>query len=152
MATLYTIGIISDTHGKLPGEIFTLFSDVDHIMHAGDIGNEDILTELATLAPVDAVFGNMDGFRVRQNTRERVELHLYGFDFIITHIPGVRSAHAKPRIIINGHTHAPQIVKVNNSFYINPGSASKPPEGAKRSVAKLMISRPSVATAEIVYF
>ncbi|RMD94498.1 MAG: YfcE family phosphodiesterase, partial [Calditrichaeota bacterium] len=44
------IGIISDTHGKLPGKVFHLFKDVEAILHAGDVGREDILQELETIA------------------------------------------------------------------------------------------------------
>ncbi|MBN1479545.1 metallophosphoesterase [candidate division KSB1 bacterium] len=151
MATL-TIGIISDTHGVLPNEVMDIFSDVDQIIHAGDIGNEDILIELATLAPVVAVYGNMDGFRIRQKTRERVDFSLYGFDFIISHIPGPFTADDKPTIRINGHTHEPKIIEMNGSFYINPGSASKPPGKAKRSVAKLILVKAGEARVDIIYF
>jgi len=52
------LGIISDTHGKLPPEVFEVFEAVDHIFHAGDVGSENILTDLEALAPVTAVYGN----------------------------------------------------------------------------------------------
>ncbi len=54
------IGVISDTHGKVPSEIFKIFEGVDQIWHAGDIGNLDVIIELETIAPVIAVHGNMD--------------------------------------------------------------------------------------------
>jgi len=63
------LGIISDTHGKLRPEVFDLFSGVDHILHAGDVGSADILTELEVLAPVTAVYGNVDDFDLRDVSR-----------------------------------------------------------------------------------
>ena len=59
------LGIISDTHGLLRPEVFDIFAEVDHILHAGDVGPLDILTELEALAPVSAVYGNTDDMEVR---------------------------------------------------------------------------------------
>ena len=53
------IGLISDTHGWLEPKIATVFSNCDEIWHAGDIGDDNILTELAAIAPTRAVFGNI---------------------------------------------------------------------------------------------
>ena len=59
------LGIISDTHGKLRSQVFDVFADVDHIIHAGDIGSPDLIAALEVIAPVTAVYGNTDGFDVR---------------------------------------------------------------------------------------
>src|SRR5258708_11069924 len=56
------IGVISDTHGLLRPEVFEAFRGVDHILHGGDIGGEDVLVELRAIAPVTACAGNVDGF------------------------------------------------------------------------------------------
>ena len=58
MAT--SIGIISDTHGTLSDSALALLAEVDHIIHAGDIGGPDILRMLSALAPTTAVLGNND--------------------------------------------------------------------------------------------
>ena len=152
MATLYRIGIISDTHGLLPKNIFDIFKDVDQIIHAGDIGSEDILVELATIAPVAAVYGNMDGFGIRKKTKERLEFQKHGFNFIVSHFPGERVPEQESTILINGHTHHPKILKMNNSFLINPGSASQPRGKAERSVALLSIAAPGQADVDLVRF
>ena len=60
MEGMATIGIISDTHGRLDHRAYAALADVDHIIHAGDIGDPAILRELETLAPVTAVLGNND--------------------------------------------------------------------------------------------
>src|ERR1700679_1680615 len=54
------IGVLSDTHGLLRPELLPALANVDHILHAGDIGNADILTELRRIAPVTAIRGNID--------------------------------------------------------------------------------------------
>ena len=54
------IGLISDTHGRLPDEALAAMADVDHIIHAGDIGGPEILHALEALAPTTAVLGNND--------------------------------------------------------------------------------------------
>ena len=124
------IGIISDTHGYLDPKIYTVFSKVDHIIHAGDIGKHDILLSLRTLAPVTAVSGNMDGYDIRRHVKETEFLDLLGYQIIITHIPGrlKQSQEDDNRIIrIYGHTHHPEINGDGISMVINPGSASRPP-------------------------
>ena len=65
------IGILSDTPGYLNNRVHTLLNEVDEIIHAGDIGNDDILVELETIAPVTAVRGNMDrSGRIKRYLRE----------------------------------------------------------------------------------
>ena len=70
------IGVISDTHGLLRPEVFEVFDRVDYILHAGDVGPESILDELATIAPVTAVYGNTDGWALRRRLPQvaRIEL------------------------------------------------------------------------------
>ena len=152
MAILYKIGIISDTHGVLPNEIFNVFQGVDQIIHAGDIGSEALLIELETIAPVLAVFGNMDGFRLRKHINERLDFRMYGFNFIVTHFPGEFAPDHEPVVRIHGHTHKPKIVKKNNSFMINPGSASQPRGVVERSVALLTIAAPGQADVDLFCF
>ena len=54
------IGLISDTHGMVRAGVHTALAGVSRILHAGDVGGADVLAELATIAPVQAVFGNTD--------------------------------------------------------------------------------------------
>lgn len=150
--SLHTIGIISDTHNVLAYDIHKIFNDVNQIIHAGDIGGEEILIELKTIAPVTAVYGNTDRETIRRRTKERLDFHLLGFDFVVTHFPGSPSPADKPTIRINGHTHKPHIIRMQGSLHINPGSASQPRGLPQRSVVKLAITAPGEAEAEIIYF
>ena len=79
------LGIISDTHGMLRPEVFEAFSGVDRILHAGDVGNAGILTDLQALAPVTAVYGNTDGAELRRSLPQVAALELDGFDIVVTH-------------------------------------------------------------------
>ena len=54
------IGVISDTHGLLRPEALEALRSADLIVHAGDVGNPEILARLKKIAPVFAVRGNID--------------------------------------------------------------------------------------------
>src|SRR2546422_3872194 len=66
-------------------EVFDVFKRVDHIVHGGDVGKPEILTELEALAPVTAVYGNVDGFELRSRLPQVGELELDGFTIVVTH-------------------------------------------------------------------
>ncbi|MBI4500586.1 MAG: metallophosphoesterase family protein [Gemmatimonadetes bacterium] len=137
------LGIISDTHGKLQPQVFDVFSRVDRILHAGDVGSADILTELEALAPVIAVYGNVDGFELRSRLPQVAELELDGFLVTVTHgdqfgsptPAGVWAAFPDAEIIVYGHTHRPLLEMVDRTVTImNPGSAGPPRFNIKPSV------------------
>lgn len=126
------LGIISDTHGLVRAEVHDVFAMVDHILHAGDVGGEEILEELSLLAPVTAVFGNTDGGRLRSRLPEVAAVAFDGFNFIITHgdVYGSPTPEAlkgdfpDADVVIFGHTHQPVIRDFDDySVAMNPGSA-----------------------------
>jgi uncharacterized protein len=126
------LGIISDTHGLLRPEVFEVFKEVDQIIHAGDIGPLDLLTELEAIAPVLAVYGNTDGFDVRTRVPAIIETRIEGLDFVILHgdqfgSPTPDRAHAaypSADVIIYGHTHRPLLTTVDLTVTVmNPGGA-----------------------------
>lgn len=130
------LGIIADTHGLLRPEVFDVFSGVDHILHAGDVGPLSLLAELETLAPVTAVYGNTDGWDVRSRLPRVAALRLDGFDIVVTHGDQLGSptpeklnaAFPSAEIIVYGHTHRPLLTTVDVVVTVmNPGGA-----GAKR--------------------
>ena len=126
------LGVISDTHGLLRPSVFDVFAEVDHILHAGDVGPDDLLIELEALAPVTAVFGNTDGFDVRRRCPQVAQLELDGLYVTVTHgdqfgSPTPAQLHAKfpdADIIVYGHTHRPLLELVDTTVTImNPGAA-----------------------------
>ena len=137
------LGIISDTHGTLPPEVFQVFEGVDRILHAGDVGSADILTELEALAPVTAVYGNTDGWGLRAKLPKVAKLRLDGFDIVVTHgdqfgtpTPGaLHEAFPEGEILVFGHTHQPLVETVDVVVTaMNPGSAGAPRHGLPPSV------------------
>ena len=130
------LGVISDTHGLLRPEVFDAFEGVDHILHAGDVGNPGILSDLGALAPVTAVYGNTDGAELRRILPPVALLELDGFDIVVTHgdqlgNPTPEALHAAfpdAQIIVYGHTHKPLLTLVDVVVTVlNPGGA-----GARR--------------------
>jgi putative phosphoesterase len=126
------LGVIADTHGLLRPEVFQAFAEVDHILHAGDIGPPELLTELQAVAPVTAVYGNTDGMELRRVLPQVAALRLDGFDIVVTHgdqlgspTPhALNAAFPEAQIIVYGHTHRPLLTVVDVVVTVmNPGGA-----------------------------
>ena len=140
------LGVISDTHGLLRPEVFDAFAEVDHILHAGDVGPLDLLTELEAIAPVTAVYGNTDGEEVRRALPQVATVELDGFDIVVTHgdqlgSPTPEALNAEfpeAQIIIYGHTHKPLLTLVDVVVTVmNPGGAGHRRFGLPPSVGIL---------------
>ncbi len=120
------IGVISDTHGLLRPEALVALAEAEHILHAGDIGNADILVTLAGIAPVTAIRGNVDihGPCAELPATEAVELG--GRLFYMLH--SVHDLDIVPRaagvsVVVSGHSHQPLIERKGEVLFLNPGSA-----------------------------
>ncbi|HZN98952.1 MAG TPA: metallophosphoesterase family protein [Gemmatimonadales bacterium] len=140
------LGVIADTHGLMRPEVFRAFEQVDHIVHAGDIGPLDLLTELEAMAPVTAVYGNTDGPEVRQRLPQVAHMELEGFDIVVTHgdqlgtptPEGLNAVFPDAQIIIYGHTHRPLLTVVDVVVTVmNPGGAGHRRFGLPPSVGIL---------------
>jgi putative phosphoesterase len=140
------LGVIADTHGLLRPEVFRAFERVDHIVHAGDIGPLELLTELEAVAPVTAVYGNTDGPEVRQRLPQVAHVELDGFDLVVTHgdqlgsptPQGLNAVFPDAQIIIYGHTHRPLLTVVDVVVTVmNPGGAGHRRFGLPPSVGIL---------------
>jgi uncharacterized protein len=126
------LGVIADTHGLLRPQVFDVFRQVDHIVHAGDLGPLELLTELESLAPVTAVYGNTDGFDIRGRLPRIARIELDGFRIVVTHgdqfgVPTaekVQRAFPDAEILVFGHTHRPVLTLVDVVVTVmNPGGA-----------------------------
>jgi putative phosphoesterase len=137
------LGVISDTHGRLPQRVFELFAGVQHILHAGDIGPLGLLADLEAIASVIAVWGNTDGFDIRQQLPEVAHVELGGRTVIVVHGHQVgspspaklRTAHAAADLVVFGHSHRPVVERIDSCTFLNPGSAGAPRFGLQPSVA-----------------
>ncbi len=132
-------GIISDSHGLLRPEVLTSLQGVDHIIHAGDVGDPEILDQLAAVAPVTAVRGNIaeDAYLPLSEVIE-----LEGHNLYVYHI--LDDLDLDPRAagfaaVIYGHSHRPHIERRNDVLYLNPGSIGKRRFDLPVSMAKLWV-------------
>ncbi len=148
------IGILADSHiparaSRLLPRLFSVFEGVSLILHAGDIEDDLVLEELKTIAPVEAVAGNMDppGLRRRLGTTKiitfkRVSIGLmHGFG--APGIPGKKALEEFRKrgvsCLVFGHTHEPLVEEREGLLYINPGSVSDPRRGSRPSCALLRL-------------
>ena len=120
------VGLISDTHGLLRPEAVAALAGVEHILHAGDIGTEEILTSLARIAPVTAVRGNNDKGPWAARIAEIEVVPLQNLHVYMLHDLAeldLDPAAAGFAAVIAGHSHKPKIETRNNVLFVNPGSA-----------------------------
>jgi putative phosphoesterase len=141
-----TIGLISDTHGLLRSDVATAFRDVDIILHAGDVGNLDVLVELRLLAPVQAVYGNVDD-PWTPGLDEMQWLTLEGWSLAVTHghllrrlTPDTLLRQIDADIIVYGHTHRPLVHRADGRLVVNPGAAGPRRFDVVPSVARLVLA------------
>jgi len=158
------IGIVSDTHGFFHPALPTYLGDADLILHAGDIGTEEVLDQLEALAPTRAVWGNIDGQRLRQRTAEHQLFAVEGVTFWMTHIAGrpgrwQRDMGKKlypepPNIFVCGHSHILRIERVRTMkkmLFINPGAAGRQGFHQVKTCVRLILEKGKAKHAEVVH-
>ena len=133
-----TIGVLSDTHGRIAGQVIDMVRQTDLVLHAGDLDGPEILQALGEAADVVAVRGNMDsGDWSRALALEEFvqagNILLYMIHDV--HRISIDPFSADVRIVISGHTHRPAAAEKNGVLYLNPGSASFPRGGHSASMA-----------------
>src|SRR3982750_1947886 len=122
---MFTIGIISDTHGLLRPEAERRLTGGHHIIHAGAIGRPEIVDALRRIAPVTAIRGNVDSGEWAREYPDTNRVRLAGKSIYVLH--DLKTLKADPGagidVIISGHSHVPKIDTVGGVLYLNPGSA-----------------------------
>jgi putative phosphoesterase len=120
------IGLISDTHGLLREEALLALRGSDLILHAGDVGDPEILEQLRQLAPIVAVRGNVDTGSWSSNLPETTVAEAFSASIYVLH--DVNALELDPvaagfHIVVSGHSHKPGRRESKGVLYINPGSA-----------------------------
>jgi uncharacterized protein len=151
----HLIGLISDTHGLVRGEVHEALAGVELILHAGDVGGEEILGELALIAPVRAVFGNTDP-PDHPGLAEELSIEIGGLTIHVSHghelgspTPANLSERYDADVVIYGHTHQQLVTRLGPRLVINPGAAGPRRFHLRPSVGRLTI-RERKAEVEIV--
>jgi len=137
------IGIISDTHGHLYQKALDALSGVDHILHAGDIGAPEVLKALLSIAPTQAVRGNMDGGQWCEDLPKTDMIEIEKTTFYLLH--DLQALDLDPplagvQIVIHGHTHQAANACHDGVLYFNPGSASFGRHGGPLSIGRIDIT------------
>lgn len=118
------IGVISDTHGLLRPEAIAVLSDMDQIIHAGDIGKQDVVNALEKIAPLTIIKGNIDKGAWAQKYPDVEAMNILGHSIYILH--NLNDLDLEPAglfsAVISGHSHIPKMETRNGVLYFNPGS------------------------------
>lgn len=154
--------IISDTHGHIDDRIKYFSSKVDEIWHAGDIGKPEVAESLKEINILKAVYGNIDGQKIRSYFDEYLFFVRDSISVLLIHIAGKfpnynKKTNAlikkfKPNILVCGHSHILKIIndKKNNLLYINPGAAGLHGFHKKRTIIKLEIKNQKIDNLEVI--
>jgi putative phosphoesterase len=145
MATINTIrvGLISDTHGLVRKEVIAALTGCQHILHAGDIDEPEVLVKLRKLAPVTVVRGNND----RGAWAEAIPVYdVVEFGAVSVYIRhdqaelDVDPRAAGLRVMMFGHSHKPLVENRDGVLFVNPGSAGPRRFKLPVAVGELLIS------------
>ena len=138
------IGLISDTHGLMRADALAVLAGVEMILHAGDVGRMSVLNELGVIAPVQAVYGNVDdpAFKLPQHldlTLAGVRVHVSHGHELGSPTPRALAAAYDANVIVYGHTHRQLMEVMAGKLVINPGAAGPRRFNLAPSVAILTI-------------
>lgn len=153
------IGVIADTHGLFDRAILRHFERVDYILHAGDIGDPSVISNLEKLAPVTAVSGNVDGYE-RSGFPSSTVIELGGQRIALRHLlyeGGKLTKEGRafldreqPDVCIFGHTHQPKAEWIGSTLLFNPGSAGPKRFRLPRGLGLLTIENGKITPTHIV--
>ena len=120
------VGLISDTHGLLRPEALVALRGADHLVHAGDIGDPEVLRGLRAVAPLTAVRGNNDAGAWARTIPDTASVRLGGIVLHVLH--DLKALDRDPaaagfRVIVSGHSHQPRVEERDGVLYVNPGAA-----------------------------
>lgn len=156
------IGLLSDTHGWWDDRYEKYFRECDEIWHAGDIGTMDVADRLAQIAPLKAVYGNIDGAEFRYTFPQMLRWQCEGVDVMMKHIGGypgkydssVRKVLAAnpPKLFISGHSHLLKVKydPVLDLLHINPGAAGMSGFHAVRTLVRFSIDGTDIKDLEVI--
>ena len=154
-AGAHVIGLISDTHGMVRASVHQALAGVELILHAGDVGGDEILDELELIAPVRAVYGNTDA-PGQPRLADAIDLSIGGVAIHVSHGHEIGSPVAArlleryaADVVVFGHTHRPLIARAGDRLVLNPGAAGPRRFDIMPSVARLTI-RDGRADAELI--
>ena len=154
--------VISDTHSYIDDRIIKYASEADYVIHAGDIGNFDVIRKLKSVSEVLFVYGNIDGNEIRSESNKFEFFKLNDLKILLTHISGKTPKYNKetlikikehnPDLLIAGHSHILKIQydKINKLIFLNPGAAGRHGFHLKRTMLRFEIKLNKIENLEII--
>ena len=139
------IGLISDTHGLVRPQVHTVLAGVELILHAGDVGGDEVLDELKLIAPLLAVYGNTDMpgdprlAAAIDQTFDDVAVHVSHGHEVGSPTPEKLLARYPAQVIVYGHTHRQLVSQAEGRVVVNPGAAGARRFNLKPSVGLLRL-------------
>lgn len=156
------IGLLSDTHGCWDERYEKYFKECDEIWHAGDIGSMDVADRLAQIAPLRAVYGNIDSGDVRIKFPEVYRWKCEEVDVLMKHIGGYPGKYDRsimrqiydmpPKLFISGHSHITKVMFDHrlHILHINPGAAGLYGQQPVRTLVRFVIDGEQVKDLEVI--
>jgi len=148
LSTAIRIGLISDTHDLLRPQAIDFLRGSDFIIHAGDIGDSDIIEELARIAPVTVVRGNNDAGAWARALPETELVKIGGIFIYVIHDLAeldIDPIAAGVQVVVSGHSHKPVIEHRDGVIFVNSGSAGPRRFKLPISVAELVVAGSTVS-------
>lgn len=129
-----------------------LLERADLVVHVGDFTALSVLDELRDLAPVAAVHGNMDEPALRGTLPERLVVEAEGLRIGLVHDAGpARRRHERLLaafpgcdVVAYGHSHLPEVTRVEDTWVVNPGSPTERRRAAAHTMVVVAAGRPEV--------
>lgn len=156
------IGLLSDTHSHWDERFTSYFAECDEIWHVGDIGNLDIADKLKQIAPLRAVYGNIDGHDIRREFPEVQRFLCENVDVMMKHIGGYPGKYDRsvyhtimttpPKLFISGHSHILKVMmdKQRGMLHINPGAAGLYGQQPVRTLVRFTIEGETIKDLEVI--
>ena len=154
--------LLSDTHGYMDERILKYAEEADEIWHAGDIGVNSVTDELKDLKPLKAVFGNIDGAKIRMEFPLHQRFLCEEVDVWITHIGGYPCKYSPaireeiqqnpPKLFICGHSHILKVMhdKKLGLLHMNPGAAGVHGFHHMRTMLRFKIEGKEIKELEVI--
>jgi putative phosphoesterase len=152
---VHVVGLISDTHGLVRADVHRALAGVELILHAGDVGGDEVLDELELIAPVVAVRGNTDppdDARLPASVDlsiGEVSIHVSHGHELGSPTPNKLLERYSADVIVYGHTHEQLVVRADGRLVVNPGAAGPRRFKIEPTVARLTIAN-GAAEVELV--
>ncbi len=158
------VGVMSDSHGIVPKQIYSFFKDVDVILHAGDIGSIEVIKELRNFKRTVAVYGNCDSKYMDNDIKGLLKIDIEQVKILMTHIGGYPKHYEKslvpifkeekPNIFVCGHSHILRVMydKDYNFLLINPGACGRQGFHQVGTLVRFVIDKSEIKDLDVMDF